>query len=97
MVLAGDPEQVGDDVDGHRLGVGGQDVDGAGRVELGTDDLVDWDATSLGFVEAYEDGRAKFAGHVPIERTGQFGWTVRVLPRHELMAYPASLGLVANA
>ena len=69
----------------------------AGRVALGTDDLVDWDATSLGFVEAYEDGRAKFAGHVPIERTGQFGWTVRVLPRHELMAYPASLGLVANA
>lgn len=69
----------------------------AGRVELGTDDLVDWDATSLGFVEAYEDGKAKFSGQVPIERTGQFGWTVRVLPRHELMALPSSLGLVANA
>ena len=69
----------------------------AGRVELGTDDLVDWDATSLDVVEVYEDGKAKFSGQVPIERTGQFGWTVRVLPRHELMAYPASLGLVANA
>lgn len=69
----------------------------AGRVELGTDDLVDWDATSLDFVESYEDGKAKFSGQVPIERTGQFGWTVRVLPRHELMAFPSSLGLVANA
>src|SRR5699024_2523950 len=69
----------------------------AGRVALGTDDLVDWDATSLDLVESYEDGRTKFAGQVPIERTGQFGWTVRVLPRHELMAFPSSLGLVANA
>lgn len=69
----------------------------AGRVALGTDDLVEWDATSLDFVESYEDGKAKFAGQVPIERTGQFGWTVRVLPKHELMAFPASLGLVANA
>lgn len=69
----------------------------AGRVALGTDDLAEWDATSLSFVESYADGKAKFAGQVPIERTGQFGWTVRVLPKHELMAFPASLGLVANA
>ncbi|CAM4164152.1 alpha-glucan family phosphorylase [Janibacter anophelis] len=69
----------------------------AGRVALGTDDLVEWDATSLSLVEGYEDGKAKFSGDVPIERPGQFGWTVRVLPRHELMAFPASLGLVANA
>lgn len=69
----------------------------AGRVALGTDDLVEWDATSLDVVESYDDGKAKFAGQVPIERTGQFGWTVRVLPRHELMAFPASMGLVANA
>ncbi len=69
----------------------------AGRVALGTDDLVEWDATSLDVVESYEDGKAKFSGRVPIERTGQFGWTVRVLPRHELIAFPASMGLVANA
>ncbi len=69
----------------------------AGRVALGTDDLVDWDATSLDFVESYDDGKAKFAGQVPVERTGQFGWTVRVLPKHELMAFASGMGLVANA
>ncbi len=69
----------------------------AGRVDTSSDELRDWHATSLGLVERYPDGRAKFAGRVSIATPGQFGWTVRVLPRHELLAFPSSLGLVANA
>nr|WP_218913128.1 alpha-glucan family phosphorylase [Janibacter alkaliphilus] len=69
----------------------------AGTAALGTDDLSDWEASPLSLVESYDDGRHKFSGDLTIERTGQFGWTVRVLPRHELLASPATLGLVANA
>jgi len=34
---------------------------------------------------------------VPLRRTGAVGYTVRVLPHHELLAAPTELGLVANA
>jgi glycogen phosphorylase len=39
-----------------------------------------------------EDGR--YAGEVPLDRPGSFGYTVRVLPRHPLLASRAELGLV---
>ena len=32
-----------------------------------------------------------------IARTGSFGYTVRVLPKHPGLAYASALGLVANA
>jgi len=65
-----------------------------GRV--GDDDtLHDAAMTSLEPVEAYDGGHHRFAGDVPLERTGPFGYTVRVLPRHELLAAPAEMGLVA--
>jgi len=38
-----------------------------------------------------------FAGTVPLDRSGSFGYTVRVVPRHPLLASPAELGLVAIA
>ncbi|MDP9239810.1 MAG: alpha-glucan family phosphorylase [Actinomycetota bacterium] len=38
-----------------------------------------------------------FEVDVPLERTGAFGYTVRVLPRHEMMSSPAELGLVTLA
>jgi starch phosphorylase len=38
-----------------------------------------------------------FAGTVPLARAGSFGYTVRVVPRHPLLASPAELGLVAVA
>ena len=46
-----------------------------------------------------EDGEAPwvFAGTVPLERSGSFGYTVRVVPRHPLLASEAELGLVAVA
>ena len=41
------------------------------------------------------DGTTWFEGEVPLEHTGAFGYTVRVLPHNELMAGPAELGVVA--
>jgi starch phosphorylase len=40
------------------------------------------------------NGTTRFEGEVPLERTGSFGYTVRVLPRHDLLAAPAELGRV---
>ncbi|MEV0585678.1 alpha-glucan family phosphorylase [Nonomuraea sp. NPDC050310] len=42
-----------------------------------------------------DDGKAYYAGVVPLERTGAFGYTVRVVPDHPLMASHADLGLLA--
>jgi glycogen phosphorylase len=38
----------------------------------------------------------QFEGTVPLDRAGSFGYTVRVTPRHPLLASPAELGLVAT-
>ncbi|MEV4361294.1 alpha-glucan family phosphorylase [Nonomuraea sp. NPDC004186] len=42
-----------------------------------------------------DDGRAHYTGTVPLDRTGAFGYTVRVVPFHPLVATPAELGLIA--
>ncbi|WP_336205933.1 alpha-glucan family phosphorylase [Nonomuraea sp. LPB2021202275-12-8] len=42
-----------------------------------------------------DDGRAHYTGVVPLDRTGAFGYTVRVVPHHPLMAAKAELGLIA--
>lgn len=39
----------------------------------------------------------RFEGAVPLAVTGAFGYTVRVLPRHGLLATPAELGVVTLA
>ena len=52
---------------------------------------------SLRHVESYEAGRHQFAGDVVLRRTGAFGYTVRILPRHRFLATPAETGLVVNA
>ncbi len=38
-----------------------------------------------------------FDGDVPLQRAGAFGYTVRVLPRHELLSSSAEPGLVVLA
>jgi starch phosphorylase len=43
------------------------------------------------------DGTTRFEGEVHLERTGGFGYTVRVLPKTPLLASPVELGLVASA
>ncbi|MHA7986842.1 alpha-glucan family phosphorylase [Rathayibacter sp. CAU 1779] len=42
-------------------------------------------------------GTAAFEGIVPLDRSGAFGYTVRVVPSNPAMASPAELGLVASA
>jgi starch phosphorylase len=43
------------------------------------------------------DGVDRYEVAVPLTRSGPVGYTVRILPRHELLAAPAELGLVSTA
>ncbi len=47
--------------------------------------------------ETTDGSRHWFTATLPLERTGAFGYTVRVLPHSELMADPAEMGLVTTA
>ncbi|MGZ6791412.1 MAG: hypothetical protein ACXVFV_00545, partial [Mycobacteriales bacterium] len=44
-----------------------------------------------------EDGLPRYAGTVPLERAGSYGYTVRVLPHSDLLPGDAELGLLAQA
>lgn len=61
------------------------------------DDLAQTSSDDLTVAEQLGDGRYLFTGSVTIDRSGSFGYSVRVLPRHDALANPAELGLVANA
>ncbi|GIH84799.1 alpha-1,4 glucan phosphorylase [Planobispora rosea] len=65
-----------------------------GRVGL-HDELLSPSYTSLSVESQGDDGRAVFVGAIPLQRTGAFGYTVRVVPSHSLLASPAELGLIA--
>jgi starch phosphorylase len=43
------------------------------------------------------DGTQRYEGEIPLDRTGSYGYTVRVLPKHDLLASYAEIGLVASA
>jgi starch phosphorylase len=60
------------------------------------DRLIDVRTVSLSPV-APGDGASRFEGVVPLERTGSFGYTVRVLPDHPLLTSSTDLGVVATA
>lgn len=51
----------------------------------------------LTHVAGYEGGRHRFEGHITLQRTGSFGYTVRVLPQHIGMATPVEMARVVNA
>ncbi len=59
------------------------------------DTLVATATESLAPVEGYEGGRFRFDGGVTLTRSGAFGYTVRVIPKNDLLASPAELGVVA--
>ena len=59
------------------------------------DELVDTVVESMQVAESYEGGRHRFDGAVDLDRSGAFGYTVRVIPRNDLLASPAELGVVA--
>ncbi len=41
-----------------------------------------------------EDGKTVFRGEIPCQRVGRFGFRVRILPSHPILANPYSLGLI---
>jgi glycogen phosphorylase len=56
------------------------------------------DVTSIPMAHEHTDGsRHWFTATVPLERTGAFGYTVRVLPNSKHLADPAELGVVTSA
>jgi starch phosphorylase len=66
-----------------------------GRVDL-DNGLRDVQTAAMTYVGNGDDLH-RYEGSVPLEHTGPFGYTVRVLPDHELLATPAELGVVAVA
>jgi starch phosphorylase len=63
-----------------------------GRVDE-SDQITESSVVSLQHAEAYEGGRHRYAGDIKLERTGPFGYTTRIVPRHRLLAGGAELGL----
>jgi starch phosphorylase len=61
----------------------------------GEDELVETGIESLHVAEAYEGGRHRFDVEHVLDHSGSFGYTVRVIPRNDLLASPAELGVVA--
>ena len=64
-----------------------------GRVDE-QDLLVAPNTVDLRSEESQDDIRWLFVGDVCLERTGPFGYTVRVLPRHEGLVSPVEMGLL---
>ncbi len=67
-----------------------------GRVEE-SDELREPRVSSLPATESYEDGRHRFDGEIRLDRTGPFGYTVRIVPKHALLAASTELGLAVLA
>ncbi|GLW62485.1 alpha-1,4 glucan phosphorylase [Actinomadura rubrobrunea] len=65
-----------------------------GRVDE-SDTLLDPSSVELAPAEPDDDGRACYVGEVPLRRSGAFGYSVRVVPRHRLLAHRAEMGLIA--
>ncbi|TCN32252.1 starch phosphorylase [Kribbella orskensis] len=66
-----------------------------GRVNS-EDEITDPVRVSLSLAETYEGNRHRYEGELKLDRTGPFGYTVRVLPKHDMLASPAELGLAAG-
>ncbi|WP_101524886.1 alpha-glucan family phosphorylase [Nocardioides houyundeii] len=49
----------------------------------------------MSVTESYQDGRHRFDAELPLDHSGSFGYTVRVVPRNDVLASVAELGLVA--
>ncbi|MCL2543109.1 MAG: alpha-glucan family phosphorylase [Nocardioidaceae bacterium] len=67
-----------------------------GRVDA-DDCLVAPSVTPLALAESYDGSRFRFHGDLALDRSGPFGYTVRVVPCHALLVSPAELGVVALA
>jgi len=67
-----------------------------GRVDE-SDDIHRPAARQLVATGTGDDGFPRFEGEVPLERPGSFGYTVRVLPHHDLLPGETDLSLVRTA
>ncbi len=67
-----------------------------GRARDG-DRLTEVEHTALEAVDAPSGATTTYQGTVRLYRSGSFGYTVRVVPRHPLLVSAAELGLVATA
>jgi len=65
-----------------------------GRVDE-HDQIADSSVVALHHDETYEGGRHRYLGEIKLERSGPFGYTTRIVPRHPLLAAPTELGLAA--
>ncbi len=81
-----------------RLGdLGADDVDvqvAYGRVDE-HDEIAGATYSSLRLSDKRDDGSWVYEGEMTLDRTGPFGYSVRVLPTDALLATPAELGLIA--
>jgi len=98
----GDTPQMGDTVQVHAYLALGELEPSQVRAQMlfgrarASDELTDTEIFELAHAESYEGGRHRFTGELKLARTGALGWTVRVLPTHELLTGVAELGLVAH-
>jgi starch phosphorylase len=67
-----------------------------GRVDSG-DVLLDPVAVDMSYTGAADAGNQVFSTTTPLPLAGALGYTVRVLPRHPMLAAPNELGLVTLA
>jgi starch phosphorylase len=58
------------------------------------DEILNPAVSSLTIEDGPEDGMARFVGKAELGRPGPFGYTLRVVPRHRLLASAAEMGLV---
>ena len=63
----------------------------------GEDELSETRIDTLQVAESYDGGRHRLDGEVTLDHSGAFGYTVRVIPRHDLLVSDAELGVVAMA
>ncbi|MGB2738072.1 MAG: hypothetical protein WBC27_08565, partial [Candidatus Nanopelagicales bacterium] len=66
-----------------------------GRVDL-DDRIVEPTYTALSLAESAGPGRWIYGGQVGLQRTGAFGYTVRVVPAHPGLTAAVELGLQAQ-
>ncbi len=58
------------------------------------DEILNPAVSPLAIEDGPEDGVARFVGKAELGRPGPFGYTLRVVPRHRLLASAAEMGLV---
>jgi len=79
--------------------LGADDIDvqvAYGRVDE-HDEITEPTYASLRLSDKRDDGTWIYEGEMALDRTGPFGYTVRILPKHTGLATPAELGVVAVA